>query len=170
LSKGNPGIIQPPKRLVLHLKLRAMRALIDLKPVVRTPRPQRLLDRFRLIGVPPIESPFGIEQRLEPGIGAFAAEKADNLVIAGGQLARSKAQRKALSEVEIGLVRYGEVKRPDVSRSSGTSSSSGFISDVQKISPVSSETYALFSPGGPAPTNSKANERSSSLTDIIADP
>jgi hypothetical protein len=50
--------------------------------VFRTPRPQRLLDRLLLVGVPPIESPFGIEQRLEPGIGAFTVEKACNLVVA----------------------------------------------------------------------------------------
>lgn len=82
--------------------------------VLRTPVPQRLFGRLRLVLVPVLQNSLGIEQILESRVGALAPEEIDDSVAPLGKLTGRKAKGETLSEIEIDLVGQQEIAVRDL--------------------------------------------------------
>ena len=95
------------------------------------PLPKRSLSRLRLECVPLLKTALRCEKLLETRVCAAAPEKGLDVRVSVWQPLFNKPEREIVPKVKRILVRIA-MYRSDVSRSSGSSSSSiGFVSEIQ---------------------------------------
>jgi hypothetical protein len=104
--------------------------LDDLDIVFCTPVLQGSLGGFSLECIPLAQTAFRRQEFFAARVGTPVAKEAFDRRVSIGQFLFGEAQREVAPQIKVILVRYSNVSA-DVSRSSGTSSSSGFSSDIQ---------------------------------------
>jgi hypothetical protein len=83
--------------------------LDKLKPDFGTPLPQRAFDGIGFKRIPVLENAFTLQQILETRIRPLPPERTLDLVVTCWQRLSDKAQGETSSEIELVLVRYGNV-------------------------------------------------------------
>jgi hypothetical protein len=107
-------------------------AVLDQVDLIRiAPLPERSFGRLRFEYIPLFETAFRCEKLLESRVSAAAPEEGLDIRVPVRQPLFNKPECEIGPKVEVILMRYRDV-RSDVSRSAGSSSSSiGFVSEIQ---------------------------------------